>query len=93
MRIDIKEVKKCRNGAAGNFIMYRAGHARITISRKLNGVIYEYAATVLHELLHLWVTILRLRGFRVTNIKEHKFIYAVEGVVIGMAKKHLRRKK
>lgn len=93
MLINLKEVKKCRNGAYGNFIMRGAGSATITISQKLNNTVSEYAATVLHEFLHLWVTVTRLKGFRVTNIKEHRFIYAVEHVIIEMAKKHLKRRK
>lgn len=93
MRVHIKEVKKCRNGAFGNFMMRGAGNALITVSLKLNDTIAEYAATVLHELLHLWVTILRLKGFRVTNIKEHRFIYAAEKVIIEMAKKHLTKRR
>lgn len=95
MLVNIKEVKKCRNGAFGNFLMRGAGYALITVSLKLNDTVAEYAATVLHELLHLWVTIMRLKGFRVSNVKEHKFIYAVEDIIKAMAKKHLkpRRKK
>ena len=93
MLVNIKEVKKCRNGAYGNFLMRGAGYSLITISMKLNDTVAEYASTILHELLHLWVTLLRLKGFRVTNKKEHKFIYAVEQVVLEMAKKHLRPRR
>lgn len=93
MLVNIKEVKKCRNGAFGNFLMRGAGYSLITISLKLNDTIAEYAATILHELLHLWVTLLRLKGFRVTNIKEHRFIYAVERTVLDMAKKHLKPRR
>lgn len=92
MLVNIKDVKKCRNGAYGNFLMRGAGSALITVSLNLNNTVAEYAATVLHELLHLWVTILRLKGFRVTNTREHRFIYAAEKHIITMAKKHLRRK-
>jgi hypothetical protein len=92
MLINLKEVKKCRNGAYGNFLMRGAKSALITVSLKLNSTIAEYAATVLHELLHLWVMVLRQKGFRVTNVKEHRFIYAAEKHIITMAKKHLRRK-
>jgi hypothetical protein len=93
MLINLKEVKKCRNGAHGNFLLRGAGYALITISLKLNDTVAEYAATVLHELLHLWVTVMRLKGFRVTDTTEHKFIYAVEKVVIEMAKKHLKHRR
>lgn len=93
MRIHIKEVKKCRNGAYGNFLQRGRQSALITISLKENKMVAEYAATLLHELLHLWVTLLRLKGFRATNVKEHKFIYAVEKAIISKARRHLRRPK
>lgn len=93
MLINLKDVKKCRNGAYGNFLLRGAGYALITVSMKLNTTIAEYAATVLHELLHLWMTVLRIKGFRVTNKKEHKFIYEAEAHILKMARKHLRRKK
>lgn len=93
MRIDIKEVKKCRNGAYGNFLLRGRQSALITVSLKENRVVAEYAATLLHELLHLWITLLRLKGFRTTNIKEHRFIYAVEKAIITKARRYLRRPK
>lgn len=93
MLINLKEVEKCRNGAYGNFLLRGAGTALITVSRKLNPTIDTYGATVLHELLHLWVTILRLKGFRVTDVKEHRFIYGVERAIFSQMKKHLRRSK
>jgi hypothetical protein len=89
--INLKDVKACKNKAYGNFLLRGHNYAVITISQKLNDTVAEYAATVLHELLHLWVTVLRLKGFRVTNVKEHKFIYAVENTIIKMAKKHLKK--
>lgn len=92
IRLDIKEVSRCKNGASGNFILRRSGKAIITISRKLNDTVAEYAATVLHELLHLWMTMLRFKGIRVTNTLEHKFIYGVEDAVIGEFRKHLKGK-
>jgi hypothetical protein len=92
MRIDLKDVKRCKNDAYGNFLLRGTKSALITISLALNKRIDEYAATVLHELLHLWVTILRLKGFVTTNRREHDFIYAVERVILQKARRHLRRK-
>lgn len=93
MRIELKEVKKCRNGAYGNFLLRGHSSALITVSQKLNDTVAEYAATVLHELLHLWITILRLKGFRTTNVTEHKFINAAEQIILVAAKKYLKRRK
>lgn len=91
MRIEIREVRNCKNGAFGNFLLRSYKSALITISLKLNDSVAEYGATLLHELLHLWLALLRLKGFRVANKKEHNFIYDVEKHVLKVAKKHLRR--
>lgn len=93
MHIEIKEVKACRNGAFGNFLLRGQQSALITISLKKNNSLAEYTATIFHELMHLWVTILRSKGFRCTNIKEHKFVYAAEDHILKMAKKHLRPRR
>lgn len=95
MLINLKEVKKCRNGAFGNFLLRGRESALITVSMKLNNTVAEYGATVLHEFLHLWVTILRRKGFRVSDRREHKFIYAVEALIFDMAEQYMkpRRKK
>lgn len=91
MIVEIKEVKQCRNKAFGNFILRGSGKAQITIALDKNDTVAEYCATVFHELMHLWVTIMRSKGFRCTDIKEHRFIYAAEDYVLAMAQKHLRK--
>lgn len=93
MRLEIKEVKKCRNGAFGNFLLKGRQSAIITISLKKNDTVAEYSATIFHELMHFWITILRSKGFRCSNIKEHRFIYAAEDFVLKMAKKHLKPRR
>ena len=93
MVIHLKEVKKCRNGAFGNFLLRGANFALITLSMELNDTLAEYASTMLHELLHLWITILRVKGFRTTSLIEHKFIYAVEKCVVTLARKHLKPRR
>jgi hypothetical protein len=94
MILRIKEVEKCRNGAYGNYRTQRNGQCVITISISKNQEAAEWAATVLHELLHFWVTLLRVKsGHAVSNFKEHRFIYAVEAAVAPLIKKWLRRKK
>lgn len=91
MIIEIKNVKDCRNKAWGNFAIKGSEKMLITISIKRNKYIADYASTVLHELLHAWVTILRAQGVRVTNLREHRFIYAVERKILNELKL-LRRK-
>lgn len=82
MILEIKNVKDCRNKAMGNFIIKGNEKAIITISLKRNKTVAEYCSTLLHEMLHAWVTIFRAQGVKITNLKEHKFIYAVEGKIV-----------
>lgn len=93
MLVEIKEVKYCRNGAYGNFMLRGQNSALITVSLKLNDTVAEYSATVFHELMHLWVSILRSKGFRCTDVTEHRFINAAERFTLEMAKKHLKPRR
>ena len=93
MKVEIKAVKKCRNKAFGNFLVRGHESALITVSLDKNRTIAEYGATILHELLHLWLTILRQKKFKCTNNKEHRFIYAVEREIYKLAKRHLRPRR
>lgn len=92
MRLDIHEVKKCSNGAYGNYLLRGRESALITVSMKLNPTIAEYSATLLHELLHAYTTMIRWKGFRVSDRQEHKWIYKAEDAIIRTMKKHLKKK-
>jgi len=98
MWVEIIEVLKSKNGAMGNF--YSAGrgkykHFKVSISLHHNRTLADYSLTLLHELLHLWVLLLRLKGFRVRNMTEHRFINAVEDKLLTQIKylKPIRRRK
>lgn len=93
MLVEIKDVKQCRNRAYGNFMLRGRNSALITVSLKKNETVAEYASTILHELLHLWVTILRKKTFRCGDTKEHRFIYAVERSIYRLARKHLKPRR
>lgn len=93
MLVEIKDVRKCKNKAYGNFLIRGKQKILITIALDKNDTVAEYSATVFHELMHLWVTILRSKGFYCTDIKEHRFIYAAEDFVLQAAKKHLKARK
>ena len=96
MLIDIREVERCRNGAYGNFLSrgtYPNKYWVITVSKAKNKTLADWATTVLHEMLHAWVIALRIRGFQVTNLKEHRFIYGVEEKIYSMMKYLKPRKK
>jgi len=91
MKLEIKKVKRCRNGAYGNFLLRGHNSALITVSMALNTTLAEYAATLLHELIHAYCTLLRIEGFRVSNKREHQWIYALENEAIRTMKIHLKR--
>lgn len=93
MKLDIKKVRECKNKAYGNFMLRGHESALITISLKLNQTIDEYGATLLHEMLHAWTTLMRKEGFRLSDKREHKFIYAVEDVIIKIMVAYLKRGK
>lgn len=92
MILEIKKVKRCRNGAYGNFLLQGRTRALITVSLKLNQLLAEYGATLLHELLHFWMTMMRREGFKMNDRREHQFIYAVEKKIINEMKKYGRKK-
>jgi len=54
----------------------------IGISESAHKTVSDFGSTLLHELLHLWIYILGRYGYRVKLKYEHKFIYAVETVLV-----------
>lgn len=92
MKLEIKNVKRCRNGASGNFLLRGHESALITISLKYNDTLAEWGSTLLHELLHFWATLMRRNGMRVTANREHRFIYAVERQILKVMVKHMKRR-
>lgn len=93
MRLDIRKVKECKNGAFGNFIIRNKESALITISIRKNPTVAEYAATLLHEMLHCYTSLLRAEGFKLTDKNEHKYIEASEVAVVSAMRKIIPRRK
>ena len=92
MKLEIKNVKACRNKAMGNFLLRGHESALITVSLKLNTTLAEWGSTLLHELLHLWTTLMRQNGFKVSDTREHRFIYAVEREIFKVMRKYMKRR-
>lgn len=90
MILEIKKVDRCRNGAYGNFIILGHEKARITISMKKNDTLGEYAATLLHEMLHGFYTLLRVEGFKLTNKTEHKMIEETEDALFKIMRRYFK---
>lgn len=91
MTIKIRHTERLRN-LAGECSFKTKNKTIITIARQGNRRLAEYGATLLHELLHVWVRILVLNGFHISDQVEHKFIYAVEQAVIRLFRDTVRRK-
>lgn len=91
MILEIKPVKACKNKAFGNFILKGRNKALITLSMKLNDTVAKYGATLLHELLHFWMTELRKQGFKAGDKREHVFINRVEDRVLEEMKRTFRK--
>lgn len=88
MLVKIRHVKNLKDDY-GECAFPTPYKAIITISKKGNRYLAEYASTVLHELLHVWVRILAKKGFKIEDNAEHDFIYAVEKDILQRFKKVL----
>ena len=93
MFLEIKKVKRCKNNAYGNFLIRGRESAVITISLQKNKLLSEYGATLLHELLHCYTSLLRREGYRTTNKREHRWIEDCEVEIVRLMQKHLTRRK
>lgn len=74
MQLQLKLLSKLDYGHKGEFIVKGPNKCEIQISKEKNTSITEFATTLLHELLHFWVTILQTHGLKESIRKEHKFI-------------------
>jgi hypothetical protein len=87
MIIIIKLVDRCPEDFSGEFRVLSNGRCRILISKRKNKDLTEFADTLLHELLHFWVTLLQTYGVKESIRREHKFIdEAVPDVLLKFAK-------
>lgn len=67
----------------------------IVVSLKRNKTIEEYAGTLLHEFLHLWITILQRHKYLPVSLKkEHNVIGMIEAVTqFAIHQMYLEREK
>ena len=85
MRIDIEEVPIMRGEwrtAFGRTHVLSQKRMKITLARKPIVTIAEYSEVLLHELLHVWMRMIKSRGAKVDMRKQHEFIYSAEMAVI-----------
>ncbi len=92
MIIKIRHVEKLGSSYGESEFVSR-NKMLITIARQRNRRLATYSATLLHELLHVWVWVLEINGFEVDDKTEHKFIEAVEQAVVRLFRDVVGRKK
>lgn len=90
MILTIKLVDKCEHDHRGEFAVLGSNRCEILISKKRNPDVNAFAATLLHELLHLWVTVLQTHGLRESISVEHRFIDDVLPYVLRKLSHHFK---
>jgi hypothetical protein len=82
MRIDIKLSKRTRlrnRECYGVTRFISDNRAIIYISESANKDIGTYALTLIHELLHVWLAMLKAVGSKIDLRKDHTFITRING--------------
>jgi Zn-dependent peptidase ImmA (M78 family) len=92
MLIKIKFVDDCRNKAYGTTEIIDKNTILIVISRNKNRNRSEFFVTMLHELLHAWMFVLKANGIHMSQTKEHKWIYLVQNSIVEALGK-IKRKR
>lgn len=82
MNIKIHFVDCCRNDAYGTTEVLNDKTILVTISRAKNNTHAEFFVTMLHELLHVWMFILKANGITMSTRREHKWIYLVQNSIV-----------
>lgn len=82
MILRFKLVRQCLHNHRGEFVRINDKTFEIRISRKLNKNVNEFLTTLLHELLHFWVTVAQTHGLEISYRKEHRFIFNVVPTII-----------
>lgn len=93
MTIVIKNQKRLSDGSYGVTHFLSVNRIHIKMNLEKNETVAEYGCTLLHELLHAWLKILKLHGAKFDSRKEHKFIYATEAATLKLMKKFMKGKR
>jgi Zn-dependent peptidase ImmA (M78 family) len=94
MNISISEKKRVRlqnRECFGVTKLVSDSKAIIHIAKCTNESPGQYAITLLHELLHVWVDMIKKKGFPIDLRKEHPYIYAVEKAVMILTKQMIKK--
>lgn len=75
MIIEIRNVKNIKDGSYGTTTFQSKYRALIKVAESKNTTIDEWSNTVLHELLHVWIALLKANGAKIDRRFEHRYIY------------------
>jgi len=93
MLIEIQNKKRLEGNCWGITKYLSKKRISVGISEARNKDIGEYSSTLLHELLHVWIEIIKAQGAVINSRKEHAFIYDVEAKIADAVKVLKRRSK
>lgn len=82
MVVKIHFVDECKNKAFGTTEVLNENTILVQISRSKNKKMSEFFITMLHELLHVWMFILKANGITMSARREHKWIYLVQNSIV-----------
>ncbi len=91
MKINIRFIDKCPKNVYGTTEILNNKTILINISRLKNQNKSEFFVTMLHELLHAWMFILKANDIHMSPRTEHKWIYLVQNSVVRALNKIKRR--
>ena len=86
MKININFVDECSKGEYGTCQITNRDTINIEISRALNQDQSQFFVTLLHELLHAWLFVMKANDIKISIGREHKWIYSVQAVVFEALK-------
>jgi len=86
MNINVKMVNECSKKEYGTCQVINKNKIQIEISKIKNKTSSEFFVTLLHELLHAWLFIMKANGVKIGIKKEHKWIYSVQSIIIEALK-------
>jgi len=90
MIVKLKFVDRCPNNHRGEFIVRSAKVCEVQIAKNHLKCLNDLAEALLHELLHLWVTILQEHGVKQGIRKEHRFINSMVPKLINKLAKEYK---
>lgn len=87
MIIEIKLSKRVRlkNRECYGLTVFKKKKINIYVSETCRDIT-QFSLTLIHELLHVWLEVIKLNGAKIDLRKSHKFIFLMESNIIKALK-------